>query len=174
MLTRFSGLLLPLALAVGLLAALPSRTDADCASIPMADALRSAPIVFVGTAAESHRRSATTTFLVDDIWRGPAIPPIVTLHNAASDPTAEDAPAWKDGARYVVMPQLVDEQLEARACSGSRPWTDDLAAFRPADAHPPVEVTPTSGPPGDPPYALVFLLIVAGGAAGTFLLLRRS
>lgn len=170
---RVSRLLLPLALALVLLAGQPSGTDAICASVPMPDAMGDAPVVFVGTVTETENRDATATFLVDEIWRGPTLTPLVKVHGPAPDATAEDVLTWHQGVTYLVMPQLVGERLEDHACSNSRPWSDDLAVFRPADAREPVDQTPTSGPPGDPPYALVFVLIVAGGAATTFLLQRR-
>ena len=165
-------LLLPTALLLAWLAVLPASTDAICATAPMPDALRDAPVVFIGIVTATENRGATATFLVKEIWRGPTLTPLIKVHGA--DPgTTEEGLTWQEGVEYVVMPRLVGDRLEDHACSNSRPWTEDLAAFRPSDARQPVDQVPTSGPPGDPPYAMVFLLILAGGAAAAFLLLRR-
>lgn len=172
--TRPPRLLLPLALALLLLTGAPSGTDASCATAPSTEAgLAAADVVFIGTVADVSRRDSTATFAVDEVWRGDALPAVVTVHGAAENAPAEDDRAWRLGGRYLVAATNDGGTLRDTACSASQPWTDALAALRPADAHPPVDQTPTSGPPGDPPYALVFLLIVAGGALGAFLLLRH-
>ncbi len=173
MLIRAPRLTLPLGLVLAFWLVLPSQTDAICATIPVAEAMRGAPVVFVGTVTNTENHDATATFLVDEIWSGPTLEPLVKVHGPVVDASAEDVLTWREGVKYLVMPEVVGERLEDQACSNSRPWTDDLAAFRPADAREPVEQPLTSGPPGDPPYPLVFLLILAGGAAAAFLLLRR-
>jgi hypothetical protein len=165
------------ALALALLAAavmsVPARAACDAAP-PLADAIAAADIVFVGTVADVSRRDSTATFAVEEVWRGDRLPAVVTVHGSSDTAVAaNDDRAWRLGGRYLVTATDDDGTLRDNACSASRPWTDALAALRPADAHPPVDETPTSGPPGDPPYALVFLLIVAGGALGAFLLLRH-
>lgn len=168
--SRLPRFLLPLALALAIVAGIPAQADAACAAPSSSDAgLASADVVFVGTVADASRRDATATFAVEEVWRGDAVPAVVTIHATETD----EARGWRLGGRYLVAATDDAGTLRDDVCSASQPWTDALSALRPDDAHPPVDATPTSGPPGDPPYAFVFLLILAVGAVGGFLLLRH-
>ena len=170
---RASRLFLPLAIALITLAGAPSTADALCGEAPsIPDGIARADIAFVGTVANLSRGNSYATFAVEDVWRGDDLPAVVTIHPWREGFT-EDEHVWRLGGHYLVVVHDDAGTLWDNACCVTRPWTDGLTALRPADAHPPVDRTPTSGPPGDPPYAFVFLLIVAGGAAAGFLLLRR-
>lgn len=167
---------LALVLACAAWIAVPAHAQASCAVTPsLFAALRQDTTIFVGTVTTTENRNRTATFLVSEIWRGPNVTPLVKVHGAPNDRTVTTSTdrTYDSDVRYLVVAHRDGDVLVDDACSATQPWNDGLAAFRPADAHAPADERPTSGPPGGASYAWVFLLILVGGVAAAFLLLRR-
>jgi hypothetical protein len=148
---------------------------AECPSPPTpAEALASATIVFVGivTATSSTRRTAT--FTVEEIWKGPNLSTETTVYGAAPTASGEpvDARVWTVGTRYLVFPNAtVNGDLVADACTATAVYSPSFVALRPTDARAPLG-PPTSGPPGAPPFAAAFLLILLAGTGAALVLWR--
>ncbi len=167
--------LLPLLVLLVGLVALPARALADCAVPPApADALGSATTAFVGTVTAVADNAQTATFHVEEIWVGTNLSDPITVYGGglASAGTAAEGRSWTVGTRYLVFPTIdKDGNLLDSQCSPTVEYTPALDPLRPASAHAP-QGPPTSGVPGDPPIAAVFLVIVVFGTLGAVVLWR--
>lgn len=122
---------------------LPASTAlADCAvdERTLEERIADAQVVFVGTATEVTNRDRTATFDVHETWKRPAdapeIGPEVVVHGGPEEANAGTSVdrSWQPGQRYLVFPRLEDGRFVDDICTSTRPWTDDLAEARPADA----------------------------------------
>jgi hypothetical protein len=168
---------LPVALLLALLLpAVPAApAAAACGSRPSpAEAMASAQLVFVGTVTATSDTGQTATFSVQEIWKGQNLASQVTVYGAA--PVASGQPAdvltWTVGTRYLVFPSAtLNGNLVADACTATEVYQSAFDALRPSNAHPPLG-EPTSGPPGAPPFAAAFLLILLAGTGAALILWR--
>jgi hypothetical protein len=153
--------------------ALPSLATALCAEpVTPAEALQRAPVAFVGTVTRVADGGYTATFNVEEIWKGPNLSEASTVYGGSAN--IEDSRTWQSGQRYLVFPSVdSDGNLLDTACSSTGPYTAAYDALRPSSARAP-QGPPTSGPPGDPPVAAVFLLILLLGSLGAFFLWRTG
>ncbi len=170
--------LLPAAFAILLLlAARPAPALADCPVPPSpAEALNATTLAFVGVVTAVADNAQTATFDVQEIWKGTNLADPITVYGGgvATAGTAAEGRSWTVGTRYLVFPNVdKDGNLIDSTCSPTVEYTAALDALRPASAHAP-QGPPTSGPPGDPPIAAVFLLILLLGTLGAFLLWRTG
>jgi hypothetical protein len=161
--------------AVLLLPAGSAAAQEDCPLIPApADALASATVAFVGTVTAVADDAQTATFDVGEIWKGTNLADPITVYGVGLSTTgaAAGGRTWTVGTRYLVFPMLdKDGNLLDRGCSPTVEYTPALDALRPTSAHAP-QGPPTSGVPGDPPIAAVFLVIVVFGTLGAVVLWR--
>lgn len=175
-----------LAVAVGLGAVflLPGlAAHADCAvdERTLEERVADAPVVFVGTTTEVTNRDRTATFDVHEIWkRADDIPEIgsqVVVRGGSDEADAGTSVdrTWQPGQRYLVFPRAEDGRFVDDICTSTRPWTDDLADARPADAR---EV-PAGGDLDDvatatsTPWIVVGITVLAVGAATAVVAARR-
>lgn len=147
----------------------PLTASASCAAAPdVAAAVQQASIVFVGTVTAVDQ-SQVATVDVQEIWKGPNVSDPTTI--AA---TSVDSPTWKVGTRYLFFPSVdADGSFVDNGCSPTSVYQPAFDALRPANAHPP-QGPPTSGVPGSPPIAAIFLAILVLGSLGAFVLYRSG
>lgn len=160
-----------------LLAAAPTPARADCAVPPApSEAMASAQVAFVGVVTAVADNAQTATFDVQEIWKGPNLADPITVYGGgiATAGSAAEGRSWTPGARYLVFPTVdADGNLIDSMCSPTSLYTAALDALRPATAHEPLG-PPTSGPPGAPPIAGIFLVILVLGSIGAFFLYRTG
>ena len=139
-----------------------------------AQALDQASVAFVGTVTSVARGGYTATFDVEEIWKGTNLANPITVYGGGvgTAGTGVEGRSWTVGTRYLVFPSVdKDGNLTDWVCSPTVEYTAALDALRPASAHAP-QGPPTSGVPGDPPIAAVFLVIVVFGTLGVVVLWR--
>lgn len=173
-------------LLVTLVAALPqlvaSAALASCAidERPLELQLAEAPAVFKGRVTAVRNDGVTARFAVEEIWKGPALPPEIVVHGGpepsglfgGTSATSVDR-SWAVGVTYLVFPRGEGDRLEDDSCSPTREWSPELAAARPDDARPPAAAE--AGDPGGLPVAVWALggAAVVGGLLAAAVAFRR-
>ena len=114
----------------------PGAAAASCAEFPPFDEhLAQAEVVFVGAVTAVTDEQRTALVEVEETWRGPALPAEVTVHGGFEDLGFTSADRYFEaGTRYLFAPSFSEGRLEDNSCTATRPWSDDLAALRPATA----------------------------------------
>ena len=122
-----------------LVAAGPVAADCQPAG-PVQEALPTAPIAFVGTAASVE--GPVATFAVREVWAG-EVPDTVKVRGLADDVGvdagfgagfSEDDRQWAEGETYLVVPIVDGAVLRDSICSATTEWSAELEALRPANA----------------------------------------
>jgi hypothetical protein len=145
----------PLAAIAVVVAASPA--GASCAPpLGVADAIARADVVVVGTVTATRSRDRIATIRIEESWRGAVGGSVEVAGGPATENMATSVDrTYRPGVRYLVIarePSAHGEQgtfgsrYEDNGCSATRPWTDDLARFRPATA----TASPTSAPRSTP------------------------
>ncbi|MHB8510381.1 MAG: hypothetical protein ACYDGR_17330 [Candidatus Dormibacteria bacterium] len=112
---------------------------ASCVGVPVSigEAIRTAPVVFVGSVTSTTDSGRTATVHVDELWRGPTLPAEVTLHGspgASAAATSVDR-HYVNGGRYLFVPASGNGPgFDDNACSQTREFGPDLVVYRPAEA----------------------------------------
>jgi hypothetical protein len=152
------------ALALALLAlpatlASPAITLADCMMPPpIAEAVKSADMVFLGTVTSTANRNSWATVEIEEVWVGPDMPAEVLIKGgpAGNAATSVDR-SFEAGMKYLFFP-YIDEGGEVRpgelpelasgladnSCTPTTQWSVDLEALRPADVRAPLGATTTT------------------------------
>ncbi len=137
------------ALAVAsLLLAAPSIALADCAMPPpIEEAVKTADIVFVGTVAATTNRNSWASVEVTEVWRGPDQPRAVVVRGGPPGNAATSVDrAFETGVTYLFFPFADSEiGLADNSCTSTTPWTEELAALRPADSRAPIGAEAQAG-----------------------------
>ncbi len=172
----FARLLPAAAVAVAVAVALALRAapvTAKCGTpFTPAQALDQASVAFVGTVTSVAHGGYTATFHVEEIWKGTNLADPATVYGGSAN--VVESRTWSQGTRYLVFPSVdKDGNLIDSTCSPTVEYTAALDGLRPASAHAP-QGPPTSGVPGDPPIAAVFLVIVVFGTLGAVVLWRMG
>ncbi|MGH2427470.1 MAG: hypothetical protein ACRDGV_01095 [Candidatus Limnocylindria bacterium] len=171
---RIQKLAPPTALGIAL-ALLPGTVAASCMEFPpIAQHLAQAEVVLVGTVREVANEDRTAQVEVHEIWSGPEVPSLVTIHGGPDDPTMMTSADrfYRPGTRYLFAVQLLKGRLEDNGCTATQEWTDDLAALRPADATSPPAATTGDGGGGVPATAVAIGLAVLAVATTSILAFR--
>lgn len=154
-----------LALAVGIgLAGLlpPAMALADCQPVDSVQAaLTNAEVAFVGTAIAVSEARSTATFRVDETWAGTVGPTVEVFGLNGGRGVSEDDRIWQAGVRYLVIPYLVEGHLADHICSGTAPWTNELAALRPPNATVAEPAAASASPPWPVMIAVAVVLVMA-------------
>lgn len=160
--------LAPVTLGLGI-ALIPSVAAGSCAGFPpLEEHLDQAEVVFVGTVTDIADERRTALVAVEEIWRGPDLPSEVTVEGGFPGLGFTSADRYFDaGVRYLFAAGLNEGRIEDNACTATRPWSDDLAALRPASV-----VTPQPAPAEEAAIsdALPVAVVVAGMAAALVVL----
>jgi len=120
----------------------PERASASCAvSRPLAAALKTAPVIFVGKVVFTTDQGRHASVRVLDVWRGHGIPHSVTVWGSPhveSGFTSVDR-KYSRGTVYLFIPALsrTTPPYDDNICSGTRPYTARLAKYRPPGARRP-------------------------------------
>ena len=142
--------------------AFPAVASADCQPEESVEAaLRKADIAFVGTAIAAPPGGGAATFRVEETWAGTVGASVEVFGLNGREP-AEDDRTWQAGARYLVIPYVVEGRLVDHICSGSTPWKAELAAIRPAGA---TIASAAADPAVAPPWPVILVLLVVGAGA---------
>jgi hypothetical protein len=156
----------------------PRPAIASCALPPgeVGPRWSDAETVILGTvrAVADHDRVATV--VVEEIWRGPDMPPVVTVRGgfATGDSFTSGDRTFDSGVRYLFdLDRDQDGNLQDNACSLTTPWSAELVALRPADARsvaidaaPATDATGVDGPIGIVLAVGLVALILLGAAFG--------
>ncbi len=126
---------------------LPSATTLASCMIPppIDEAFESAEIVFVGTVTETSNRGTWASVAVEEVWKGPDQPIAVVIRGGPGGNAATSVDrTFEIGVKYLFFPYADSEiGLADNSCSLTTPWSDDLVALRPADAHQPLGTSET-------------------------------
>ncbi len=126
----------------------PAIALADCIMPPpIEEAVKTADIVFVGTVAQTANRNSWANVEVTEVWRGPDQPRSVVIKGGPEGNAATSVDrAFEPGVTYLFFPYAHTELgLADNSCTSTTPWTDDLAALRPADSRAPLGAEPEAG-----------------------------
>jgi hypothetical protein len=155
----------------------PSVVAASCAEFPpIGQHLDQAEVVLVGTVIAVTNEERTALVAVEEIWRGPELPAEVRVYGALEDLgfTSGDR-YFEAGVRYLLAPSFSDGRLEDNACTATRQWSEDLAAYRPSTTATrlPAETESADGL-GAVPVAILVVGLAAAIVAGVSLAAFRS
>ena len=154
----------------------PAAADCEPAG-PVAEALRTAPVAFVGTVVATEGLAAR--FAVAEVWAG-EVGPEVEVRGLSDDGGVdsgfgagftEDDRHWTDGATYLVVPWVEGSVLRDSICTATTEWSDELAGLRPTDARMLDDQAHVSA--GPPPWLLALALAGILLATGSVLAFRR-
>lgn len=161
---------IPFAVVATLLATAP--TSASCVLPPsLEEHLRLSDVVFVGRVINLENHDRTATFQVEEQWSGAALPASVTVLGGPPDATsATSVDRTFAKGRYLVAASAAGATLTDSACSATRPWTDDLAQFRPAEVRIPPTAEEAADGGGSFPWFLGVIAAVAVVAVAAFTL----
>lgn len=132
--------------------AVPAPAAALCGGEPDPNPMSSIDpdsVVFVGTAVETRSNDFSALFHVKEVWVGGPVSewqPVIGFLPESEFRWIEDAAEWTVGTEYLVVTHHQgDMLLGAGTCiSGNRPYTAELAAYRPERVFSPV---PADRPP---------------------------
>jgi hypothetical protein len=122
-------LLAPL-LALAFTGAAPTGVSASCVGpVSLPDQLQAAGLVFVGTAQATSDGDRVAWVRVESIWKGPDIVQYVSVHGSpVSGPSVSSVDRrYQSGTRYLFVLYSADQPLQNNSCSGTQPYTAELA-----------------------------------------------
>jgi len=151
-----------------LLALAPAIALARCVlPPPIAEAVKTADIVFVGRVAQTTNRNSWASVEVTEVWRGPDQPRAVVVRGgpAGNAATSVDR-TYEPGVTYLFFPYADAEPgLADNSCTSTTPWTEAMVALRPTDVRQPIGADPEAG--GFDPGGLLLpigVAVIVGGA----------
>ena len=165
------------ALAALPLLAVPSVVLADCMPPPpLAEAVATADIVFVGTVTQTVNNNTWASVTVEEVWKGPDQPAAVVVHGGPGGQmmTSVDR-TFQAGTRYLFVPYVDPERgLSDNSCSSTTAWGDEIEGLRPEAVRQPVGAEPTTAgfDPGSLVAPIAIALIVGAVLLGVGLLAR--
>jgi hypothetical protein len=127
-------------LAAALTLFIGAGAEASCA-VPQApgDQIKAAAVVFVGTVVYTSDGDRVARVRVESIWKGPTLSAYVDVHGSpVSGPFAASSVdrTYQSGVRYLFVLYSADQPLQDNSCTGTQPYTPDLAALAPVNARP--------------------------------------
>jgi hypothetical protein len=158
------GLVATLAALVGLPAAAPGAATVARAVVcpPPEDlglAIASGQVVIVGTVERAENQGRWATVRVEERWYGASgVPDTVQVRGGPEPGTATSADrSFVTGQRYLFVARAGAGVLEDNLCTPTRPWTDDLAQYRPRGVDPVADRPPVVPIVDVPPDVLPIL-----------------
>lgn len=138
---------------------------------PIQEQVASAGLVFVGTVMSTSDRDRVARVRVESIWRGPDVPTYVEVHGSPVTGTGASSidRTYSAGTRYLFVLYSPAPPLQDNNCSGTRVYSNEVAALAPAGARSPVPATARDEVQNSAVLywlpALGFLALVAAAAA---------
>ena len=134
------------ALTAGLFLLIPQGASASCMmdERTVAEQIAEAPTVFVGTVESLSSNDRTALFVVEEVWKGGLVPAKVTVRGGPDGNAFTSVDRTFEARRYLVFPYGSASHFTDNSCSPTRPWSDDLAQYRPAGATGPASVSPVT------------------------------
>jgi len=161
--------------------AVPAAVRADCQPVESVEAaLEAAEVAFVGTVLQTAP-GEDAVFRIEEAWVGQLGSTIEVgglngggrrvVRPNQEVPAVEPVPAgfveddriWEVGQRYLVIPYVVEGRLVDHICSGTSPWSNELAALRPPTATVAEPAAPAASPPWPVLSAGALVLVLALG-----------
>ena len=129
-----------LALLGAVLALWPMGVQASCVGPrPVATALLEAPTAFVGTVQGVAYEGRLADVLVESVWKGEGVTTHVLVDGRLSPGAVTSVDrTFEVGARMLFLPQGERSPYMDSSCSPTTGYSEDLAALKPAAAHPPL------------------------------------
>lgn len=174
---------------VGAVATAPATASKCVARPPVAELVKKAPLVFVGTVTETTNARRWATVAVEEIWKG-RIDNTVLVRAGPADPPGPISAAssvdrtFREDVRYLFFPYRDKKRrLRDSSCSSTTRLTPELGRLRPASVIGPETESPAAPRVAQPAStsegAEVWLItgaVVAAGAIaiGYLWLHRRS
>jgi hypothetical protein len=144
--------------------AVPLAAAVTCPSpVALDQAIFTGGIVFVGTVTATSNKGRWAAVRVEERWRGAdALPAAVDVEGGPGPGDATPFDRTYEMTRYlfIVLASPTGSYLDS-VCTGTRPWSRDLARYRPLSVTPQADVvadTPVSPIPADLPIPLVALI----------------
>jgi hypothetical protein len=111
---------------------------------PLREQVKTAPLVFVGTVVSTSDGDRVARVKVESIWRGPTIAAVVEVHGSpvSGFGTASSIDRrYRSGERDLFVLFSDQAPYQDNNCSGTQPYTAEVAALAPPDARPPTPLT---------------------------------
>ncbi len=119
--------------------------QASCVMLPsLQEQIRTAPLVFVGTVVSTSDSDRVAHIRVESIWKGPTLSAYVDVHGSPVSGFGAYSSidrTYRAGERDIFVLFSDRAPYQDNSCSGTRPYTADVAALAPADARPPAPMT---------------------------------
>lgn len=116
---------------------LPGAAQASCAvQLPLSESLAASSVVFTGTVVSVAGGDRIATVLVDEVWKGGALPEQVEVRGGPGDPqsiTSVDR-SFVKGDKYLFMPINEAPPFEDNACTATQEYSPGLENARSLDS----------------------------------------
>jgi hypothetical protein len=116
----------------------PPVALAACGPTPsLADAVLFGDVVIVGSVVKLENDDRWATVRVEERWRGARdVPDTIVVHGGPEPDASTTTDRTYQLERYLFVLTPGDGFFVDDACTATRPWTPDLAAYRPAGVSP--------------------------------------
>ncbi len=166
---------------------LPAAAHASCAvQLPLRTSLAASSVVFTGTVVSVAAGDRVATVLVDEVWKGSALPEQVEVRGGPGDPqsiTSVDR-SFVKGDKYLFVPINEAPPFEDNACTATQEYSPGLENARSLDSSgsdagsdPPSDDAQVSAPNEGPSQAmkgLIFALTLGVALAVGYVLKRNA
>lgn len=169
---------------------LPGAAHASCAvQLPLSESLAVSSVVFTGTVVSVAGGDRVATVLVDEVWKGGALPEQVEVRGGPGDPqsiTSVDR-SFVKGDKYLFVPINEAPPFEDNACTATQEYSPGLENARSLDGSgdggevkqvdPPSDEAVVSAPNEGPSQAmkgLIFAVTLGLALAVGYVLKRKA
>jgi hypothetical protein len=106
--------------------------------------ITTAPLVFVGTVVWTADDDRVAHVRVESIWKGPTLSAYVDVHGSPVSGNVRSSidRTYRAGERDIFVLFSNSSPYQDNSCSGTQPFTAEIAAFAPTDARPSAPVSP--------------------------------
>jgi hypothetical protein len=112
--------------------------------LSLQEQIATAPLVFVGTVVSTSDDDRVAHVRVESIWKGPTLSAYVDVHGSpVSGPNVHSSVdrTYRAGEKDLFVLFSDRAPYQDNSCSGTQPYTAEVAALAPAGARPPAPVT---------------------------------
>lgn len=164
---------------------LPEAAHASCAvQLPLSESLAASSVVFTGSVVSVAAGDRVATVLVDEVWKGGALPEQVEVRGGPGDPqsiTSVDR-SFVKGDKYLFVPINEAPPFEDNACTATQEYSPGLENARSGGGEgkqvdPPRDDAPVSAPNEGPSQAMkgvIFAVTLGLALAAGYVLKRKA